>query len=124
MPDTSGLRVTPAALVATGDVIEIPRFAMAAVVTRRTALFGEEVILEWESLPGNTPAIGVSGWPSGKLVRRLLHVRRLTVPAGVTCSRLGCTHDEGSHWDGTGSCGWCPCLSFAGEDVVVLGGAA
>ena len=76
MPVNSSLRVTPAALVATGDVIEIPRFQMAAVVTRRMALFGE-VILEWENLPGNTPSIGVSALRGGDLVHRLLHVRRL-----------------------------------------------
>jgi hypothetical protein len=76
VPDKTSLRVTPAALVATGDVIEIPRFRMAAVVTRHVTAFDGDEILEWENLPGETPAIGVSACPGGQLVRRLLHVRR------------------------------------------------
>ena len=125
MPSKSSLRVTPAALVATGDVIEIPRFAMAAVVTRRVAAFDGDVILEWENLPGDAPAIGISAYPAGHLFRRLLHVRRLRLAAS-TCSRPGCTHEPESHWDRTGSCGWCPCPEFAGEQVAVasLDGAA
>ena len=28
------------------------------------------------------------------------------------CDRPGCTHDRGSHYDGTGSCGFCGCGEF------------
>lgn len=36
----------------------------------------------------------------------------------ATCDRPGCTHDRGSHYDGTGACGFCRCGSW------VTGGAA
>lgn len=36
---------------------------------------------------------------------------RRPVPADV-CARAGCTHDSGSHIDGTGPCGYCPCTKF------------
>ena len=29
-----------------------------------------------------------------------------------TCDRPGCTHDRGSHWDGTGACGFCSCGGY------------
>jgi len=35
----------------------------------------------------------------------------------VVCQHQGCTHDRGSHLDGTGACGWCGCPSFAGEQI-------
>ena len=42
------------------------------------------------------------------------------------CPHHGCTHDRGSHLNGTGRCGWCACPSFAGEQIpfAVLDGAA
>lgn len=47
-------------------------------------------------------------------------------PLAVVCVIPGCTHDRGSHWDGTGACGFCGCQSFAGEQVpfATLAGAA
>ncbi len=42
------------------------------------------------------------------------------------CPHPGCTHDRGSHLNGTGACGWCCCPSFGGEQIgfAVLDGAA
>ena len=30
-----------------------------------------------------------------------------------TCDHQGCTHDRGSHWDGTDACGFCGCGGWA-----------
>lgn len=42
------------------------------------------------------------------------------------CPARGCTHDRGSHRNGTGACGFCACPSFAGEQVsfAILDGTA
>jgi hypothetical protein len=33
------------------------------------------------------------------------------------CAGRGCTHDRGSHYDGTGQCGFCGCGSFQAQVV-------
>ena len=61
-----------------------------------TPLHARRVIAEWE---------------------HLMDVRYGTGREG-TCARPGCTHDHGSHYDGTGACGFCGCGSFQAQDEV------
>jgi hypothetical protein len=55
-----------------------------------TPLHARRVIAEWEHLMDVRYGPGSEG----------------------TCARPGCTHDHGSHWDGTGRCGFCDCDSY------------
>ena len=52
----------------------------------------------------------IAGW------EHLMDVRYGTGREG-TCARPGCTHDHGSHYDGTGRCGFCGCGSFQVQGV-------
>jgi hypothetical protein len=70
----------------------------------------------------------VSGAPSLRALTPL-HARRLIAEwehlmdvrygpgRESTCAQPGCTHDHGSHWDGTGQCGFCGCGTFQVQDA-------
>jgi hypothetical protein len=73
-PEPPPLTYPPAALIETGDVIEVQHFHLNAVVTHRDSeTTPGMVVLDWEPVGDADPAIGVSALEAGVLVHRLIH---------------------------------------------------